>query len=336
MRTLLLLLFSFALQVLPAQNLVENGSFEEYTTCPEFFGYAHYATGWLNLHTSSADYFHRCQPNHVAGVPFNTCGYQEPADGDAYMGMFTTLPGLDWYREIVGRELTVPLQPDVPVCLSFKVAVGGFGSWDGGSANLTAKGVGLRFFNGFPADWGIPADWPAFLSPNGTALSLEVVPTDTAIWYTVSGIYIPDSAYTHVAIGNFLPDSLSAITLLDSTGYGIARGSYAFVDDVRVSLDLWYCTSTGLANHPVPFASINVQPQPFVDRFHVTLGRQVHGELQWTLWDMAGRMVLSGSASIANDRFEVVTGALPPTVYAFTIQDDRGAFTPVRLISVSP
>jgi hypothetical protein len=54
-----------------AQNLVPNGSFEEYTICPDFSGYVQYATGWENLHTNSADYFNRCQTNLIVGVPFN-------------------------------------------------------------------------------------------------------------------------------------------------------------------------------------------------------------------------------------------------------------------------
>lgn len=204
------------------RNLVPNGSFEEYSNCPESFGYAQYATGWLNLHTNSADYFNRCQENTVAGVPFNTCGHQEPADADAYIGMATTFPGLDWYREIVSIQLVEPLQADVPVCLSFRMAVGGFGTWDGNSAIYTSKGVGLRFFQQFPTDWS------AYLYPNSAALHMDMVPTDTAIWYLVSGEYVPDSNYTYLAIGNFFADSLSSIADLDPSGFGAWGVSYAF------------------------------------------------------------------------------------------------------------
>lgn len=313
-----------------AQNLVPNGSFEEYTTCPEFFGYVQYATGWQNLHTNSADYFHRCQPNQVVGVPFNTCGYQEPADGDAYVGLATTFPGFSSYREMVGRELAAPLQVGVPVCISFKVAVGGFGSWNGNSANLTAKGVGVRFFNGFPADW------PAYLYPNSAALALDVVPTDTAIWYTVSGIYTPDSAYTHVAIANFFADSISAIILLDSTGYGILTASYAFIDDVRVSEDLTYCGATNIPSRPAPSSLVRIYPQPITDRFHVELGRPSKGVLHWSLWDISGRVVNRGTERVGSVHFEVHTGVLPAATYVFTLLDEAGAFAPVRLLSVPP
>lgn len=328
MRKLILVCFIPVTGVGSCQNLVDNGSFEQYTDCPSSFGYAQYATGWENLYTSSADYYNRCQTNLVAGVPFNTCGYQEPADGDGYIGMFTTVLGLSSYREIVGRELTAPLQVGVPLCLSFKLAVGGFGSWSGNSANYTAKGVGLRFFNGFPSDWS------AYLYPNSSALALDVVPTDTAIWYTVSGEYTPDSAYTHVAIGNFFADTLSAITVLDTTGYGNSNASYSYLDDVRISYDLEYCGTMGIGTNAGRLIAVRVYPQPFTDRFQVELGRSVKGALHWALSEASGRIILRGSERSGVERFEVFTGSLPAGAYACTIMNDTGAFAPTLLLSV--
>lgn len=328
-----LMLFAMNLGLVGAhaggQNLVPNGSFEEYTQCPEFFGYAQYATGWVNLHTGSADYFNRCQENLVVGVPFNTCGYQEPAEGDAYMGLATTFPGLDWYREIVGIELSEPLQAGVPVCLSFKMAVGGFGSWDGNSAMFTSKGVGIRFFNEFPADW------PTYLYPNSAALSMEVAPTDTAIWYLVSGEYVPDSDYAYLAIGNFLADSMSSILPLDTSGFGAWGVSYAFIDDVRVSSDLQYCGSSGIQAIGTP-RIVGAYPNPFVDRFMVEVPANSHGSLYWELLDSYGQRVLTGSNGPRSGPFVIATGHLARGAYVLRIYDNAGAYAPVRLVAVSP
>lgn len=314
-----------------SQNLVPNGSFEDYTQCPQYFGYAHYATGWQNLHTNSADYFHRCQTNLVAGVPFNTCGYQEPAHGDAYVGMVTTAgSGIPWYREIVGIELTQPLQIGVPVCLSFKMAIGGFGSWNGGSALFTSNGVGLRFFNAFPNDW------PGYLYPNAAALSLDVVPTDTAIWYVVNGVYLPDSDYTHLAIGNFFTDSLSYILPLDTTGYGGWGVSYAFIDDVRVSYDLSYCNINALIEPTSRSADLKAYPDPFVDRFTVDMGRPADGALYWELLDARGRGLLNGAAHSGAKSFIVSAGSLGGGTCILIAKDDAGVYAPIRMVSVSP
>lgn len=311
------------------QNLVPNGSFEEFTQCPEFVGFAQYATGWLNLHTNSADYFNRCQANIVAGVPFNTLGYQEPADGNAYIGLATTFPGLDWYREVVGIALTEPLQAGVPVCVSFKMALGGFGSWDGGSAMFTSKGVVMRFYHEFPTDW------PAYLYPNSAAVSMDVVPTDTAIWYLVSGEFIPDSNYTLLAIGNFFADSMSAIQPLDTTGFGAAGISYAFIDDVRVSSDLQYCGSNGIHSIEDP-RIVGAYPNPFVDRFIVEVPAHSHGLLCWELLDSYGQRVLTGSNGPRSGPFVIATGHLTCGAYVLRIYDNAGAYAPVRLVAVSP
>jgi hypothetical protein len=315
---------------LAAQNLVPNGSFEDYTLCPASFGYAHYATGWQNLHTNSTDYFHRCQPNITAGVPYNATAYQEPAHGDGYVGIVTTFPGLAWYREIVGIELTDPLQVGVPVCLSFKMAVGGFGSWDGGSALYTSKGVGMRFFNVFPTDW------QAYLYPSAAALYVDVVPTDTAIWYVMSGEFLPDSNYTHLAIGNFFPDSVSSISVCDSTGYANWGVSYALIDDVRVSYDLAYCNLNVGVTGRQKEASIRAYPSPFEDKFAVTLDRPADGPLQWELLDACGRRVLQGTTPTGTLSFFVTAGSIRNGSYLLNVKDDEGAFAPIRLVSNSP
>ncbi|MCB0794710.1 MAG: T9SS type A sorting domain-containing protein [Flavobacteriales bacterium] len=273
-----------------AQNLVPNGSFEQFDTCPDFSGYAQWATGWYNLHTQSADYFHACSSNGVVGVPFNQFGYQYPADGDGYMGMATSTPGGTpfWYRELVGIDLTDPLIPGVPICLSFQTAMGGFGSWSGNSTPYSCKGLGLKFFTEFPSDWH------SYLYPNSAALSLDIVPTDTAIWYQVSGIYTPDSAYTHVVVGNFFADSLNQLTLIDSTGFGTFLVAYAFVDDVRASFDLSYCTAT-VVEDLLAAMEVQVYPNPAHSVLHVEVPNKQKAGLHYQVIDLTGRVILQAN-----------------------------------------
>ncbi len=268
------------------QNLVPNGSFEQYTSCPEFISSV-FLTGWENLHTTSADYFNGCNVNGVADVPFNEMGLQEAFDGQGYVGMATTaVGGAAWYREIVGIALTQPLQPGVPVCLSFQTALGGFGRVPWNSTPYSSKGLGLKFFTAFPTDWS------AYLYPNTAALHIDYVPTDTAIWCGVSGVYIPDSAYTFIAVGNFFADSLSERTLIDSTGFGTANAAYAFVDDVRVSFDLSYCTqSIGSLVSPSP---LQAYPIPCKDELTVIRPYGFQRNVQYRIIDAGGRTVREG------------------------------------------
>jgi hypothetical protein len=109
------------------QNLVLNGSFEEYTECPPSFGYWANVVGWISPYTQSADYYNACASGTVSSVPQNTVGYQHPSEGDAYMGIITYSPAVP-YREVIATELTEALQPGVPTYVTYKVSSGGGGS----------------------------------------------------------------------------------------------------------------------------------------------------------------------------------------------------------------
>ena len=299
-----------------AQNLVPNGSFEQYDTCPQFTGYGEYATGWFDLHTNSADYFNSCNGGTVVGVPFNQFGYQQAADGEAYMGMAASSPGGGpWYRELVGIELSQPLIPGVPICLSFKTAMGGFGSWSGNSTPYSCKGIGLKFFTQFPDDWSL------YLYPNSAALSLDVVPTDTAIWYSVSGMYVPDSAYAFIAVGNFFENALVDLTLIDSTGYGTFPLAYAFVDDVRASFDLAYCTTANGAEERRS-RGWSMYPNPATTRVQVR-GLNEAGTL-WRVFDLTGRIVESGRST--GQGLEIWVGDWAPGEYILQVGEEHRRF----------
>jgi hypothetical protein len=308
-----------------AQNLVPNGSFEEYTACPEFISSV-FLTGWENLHTNSADYFNACNTT-VAGVPLNQFGYQYAADGQAYVGMATTSNASGTYREIVGIQLTEPLQPGVPVCLSFKTAMGGFGSWPGNSTSYSSKGLGLQFFTEFPSDWG------TYLYPNTAALHIEYVPTDTAIWYHVTGTYVPDSSYSYIAVGNFFADSLSERTLIDSTGFGTAFLAYAFVDDVRASFDLGYC-ELGVSIKET-MDRYRIFPNPCGDRVWVERGSYIPGQVRYELFDLEGRRLLGGVLNDAG-RGVIELGQLAFGTYLLKLADSAGFGQCLPLVHVSP
>lgn len=313
------------------QNLVPNGSFEQHDTCPTTpFGYGMYATGWLNLHTTSADYFNACSTDGVVDVPLSQFGYQQAYDGQAYVGMATVLPGAPYYREIVGMELLEPLQPGVPVCLSFRMALGGFGSWYGNSAIYTSKGLGLRFFR------VLPSDWQSYLYPNTAAIYLDQVPTDTSQWYVASGTYVPDSAYTYVLVGNFFADTLSEITVLDSSGFGALGGSYAFVDDVRVSFDLDYCDADLAASNasgPAPL----VYPQPFQDMLHVRWPT-AHATIveRYALLDVRGCLLRSDVPYRPCTDCALPFAGLTSGVYLLRLDLTGGGIATLPVVCVSP
>src|SRR5688572_7787006 len=88
-------------QQMPAQNLVPNGSFEEYSVCPGSYS-RHPAefrvASWRTLNTGSPDYFNTCSDGEAA-VPYNWAGVSDPFDGHGYAGIYTWMQLEKEYRE---------------------------------------------------------------------------------------------------------------------------------------------------------------------------------------------------------------------------------------------
>jgi gliding motility-associated-like protein len=79
------------------QNLVLNGSFEEYYSCPTGNnlndGQFERCKYWWSPTSASPDFFHECNNsvNGLVGVPVNFWGYQEAYDGDGYVGFIPVM-----------------------------------------------------------------------------------------------------------------------------------------------------------------------------------------------------------------------------------------------------
>lgn len=312
-----------------AQNLVSNGSFEEYVMCPTGWGQWTQVVDWISPYTTSADYFNACIGNSIAGVPYNQFGYQYAAHGQAYMGLATYQDGTPYYREMIATELNQPLQIGAPICLSFKMAVGGFGSWNGNSAIYTNKGVGMKFFTELPSDW-----W-SYLYPNSAALHLDVVPTDTSAWYTVSGQYVPDSAYTWLVVANFFEDELTEPTLLDKSGFGNFLTAYAFIDDVRASTDLSYCDAgMGLGSALLPV--LNATPNPFDEYLDIRIPEGIGHRVEIELLNSLGQCVISLRDQISLTSIRLHIPAVPTGLYLLVANGSDGKVMSQALVHSSP
>ena len=309
-----------------AQNLVPNGSFEEYIACPPNFSFLDYAVGWRTEYLSP-DFFHACHTGTAAGVPYNTCGYQYPASGQGYAGIITYDSGNPFVREVMSAELQAAVVPGIPIFLSMKVAVGGWGTWNGNSALFTTSGLGIKFVNSIPS--GGQA-WVDYLHPNEAAIYLEEVPTDTAIWYTVQGFYMPDSAYTHVIVGNFFADSLINPTIVDSSGFANTYYAYSFIDDICISYNPADCiTVQGIVSRSaMPRMQV---ASTFTSELRIWFSEPPNGTLRVELFDAAGRTVWLTAAQAHSGSLSLSTPSLVDGIYLLRVSDESGAFNPVRI-----
>src|SRR5689334_8989484 len=121
LRTFILFIPILACKISTGQNLVPNWSFEQFHSCPTDQGEITYSDDWLN-YKEAGEYFNSCDSAFGYGVPYNTCGYQQAASGNAYAGIYTfSLVGTQStsFRDYIGVELTQPLQVGVKYFVNF-------------------------------------------------------------------------------------------------------------------------------------------------------------------------------------------------------------------------
>ena len=118
--SLFLLLFSYCIGF--NQNLIQDGSFEEYTKCPK--GFSKTAKGlkftyWWSPNKATPDCFNSCCKNDRASVPKNIGGTQEAKSGNGY----ARLLGTENRSEYVKTELKEELEKGVEYYVEFWVSL---------------------------------------------------------------------------------------------------------------------------------------------------------------------------------------------------------------------
>src|SRR5262249_851031 len=105
----LMFTYSFFSSSVSGQNLLPNGSFELYYSCPTHTNEVDSCKGWHGV-LNTPDYFNTCS-NYPVSIPDNIAGDQLPFEGNAYAGLATYTAPNSNYREIIGSQLIGTLIP---------------------------------------------------------------------------------------------------------------------------------------------------------------------------------------------------------------------------------
>lgn len=276
---------------LAQQNLVFNPSFEDYINCPVFTDSV-LSVGWYSCGLSP-DYYHTCAnslPSNF-GVPLNWMGYQQPIDGEAYIGLYTYgTGGSAAVREFAGAQLVQPL------IIGTRYYVSGYISRATAVYHeCSTNNFGFRFFTK-PNDYLNPA-----IVDNLAHVYSDVVVSDTINWVKVQGSFVADSAYEYIILGNFFDDAQTTITGCNTAQFGAA---YYYIDKVCVSTDSLTCEITTGINPGHKKANINISPNPAQDLVSINFPA-LTGSYDVRILDFYGREVLfktniTASQSILN------------------------------------
>jgi gliding motility-associated-like protein len=208
------------------QNLVYNGSFEEYTECPTSNelnnGQFERVVGWFRPTDCTPDYFNQCN-NTVVSVPNNFWGNQEAFNGVSYVGF---IPAAFFSSSTLGGEyFRTQLSTTLKPCFEYRFRM--FVSLANYSTH-GIKNIGAYFSveNDFQNECHILNKNPQ-IKYNGSPI------VDTINWTLIEGTFIAEGFEQYLTIGYFELD------ITDDTLFVQEMGSfylhpYYYVDSVSL------------------------------------------------------------------------------------------------------
>lgn len=224
------LVFAFSTMLISGQekvdlNLVVNSGFESNINCPEDYGtLTKDVENVLAPTQGSTDYFHSCSFKMTSSSNF--MGYQEPFEGDAYLGLYMYAP--KDYREYVTLKLQDSLKRGQTYEISFFVSLAE-------KAEYAVSKFGI-LFTGKPMDIQTRRNIPInMLRKRGlntyTTAGNPHYFTDKNGWTQVKGEYMARGDEKFITIGNF--DS-NLDTPYVKKGKNLKKAAYYYMDYITV------------------------------------------------------------------------------------------------------
>lgn len=259
-----------------SQNLVPNGSFEQFSSCPSFYDQIDFATGWFNpcdppygpsgTQSGSSDYFNTCGTNSMS-VPINVRGYQLAHTGDGYGGFILFHSSFANYREYIAVQLITPLIQGVEYHFEMYVNL----------SNITTHAIdAISVYFSDTLIAGLHTHEPLPFTPQIS--NMNGIISDTTNWTLISGNLTAAGGENYLLIGNFHDDSNTNLLLVNPNG--IYAQAYYFVDDVSLTVAT-AIDETNDAN------LVKVFPSFFNDFVKINVQNPMQCEI--IIFDIAGR-----------------------------------------------
>lgn len=280
-----------------AQNLVLNGDFEIYSSCPVALSMIDSATFWSNAtNNGTPDYFHYCGNPLFAGVPQNAIGYQSPYTGEGYAGLYLWQGGNN-YREFMIGQLSSSLVTGT--CYHFEMFISLANRVKHTASNIAVyfsdtiiTGItGLQMQTFTPQIANPPGNYP-----------------DTATWIPVSGNFTANGGENYLIIGNFDVDA--ALDTILVSPMALWPGTHVYVDAVSLTI----CTGIEESS-PV---GIHVFPNPVSDVLHIETCQGIPSEC--ILYNSSLQKIYqqryTGNTSVNMNKFS-------PGIYFYEIRSEK-------------
>ncbi len=223
------LLLAFA-NGLFAQNLVPNGSFEQYYKCPGSYSVTQngkIAPGWISPTTGTPDLFHACSIGE-AGVPTNWAGKSKAFSGVGYAGIYSYIHGRSKeYREYLQAAFTTPLQGGVKYLVEFHYKLTSNSKY-----SIDRIGFLISDSSYHTGEDGVFPVAATYQNINRTIYSHA-----TGYWTRFGFAYEAKGGERFITIGNFSNDQDTRYYFINNsqaTEPLLTKAAYFFVDEVKV------------------------------------------------------------------------------------------------------
>lgn len=215
--------------LLLAQNLVPNGSFEDYKNCPGSYSLSpsgFEAISWKAISTGSPDYFNTCSEGEAA-VPYNWAGVSEPYDGYGYTGIYTWMNTDNNYREYLHCKLIEPLVRDSIYQIKFHYKLSSYSKFSTDRIGFLISDS-LKFFS---------HDHTLDITPTVSFIQDSALTVNTGTWEIASAEYHAKGNEQYLTIGNFFTNEQTKsyyIRFRPESQPMLGSSAYYYIDDVSV------------------------------------------------------------------------------------------------------
>ncbi len=202
-------------------NMLSNGGFEDFSSCPESQGELNASIGWFSPNENTPDYFDSCNEDDFVGIPDNYMGTEEANNGSAYAGITTFDGQAINAREYVATKLTEPMIVGEEYCMSLHVSLSE-------ESDYATNQLGVLFL----MDSLSLNNTSVLNSYQPQIMNVSGIMGQSAGWQLVTGSIVADQAYEYVVVGNFETDANT--TILAVGGASPSGRAFYYVDDISV------------------------------------------------------------------------------------------------------
>lgn len=300
---LILVISLISISEILAQNLVINGDFENFTTCPSVSGFGiGQAPPWQSAVARSPVYFNTCSSLPIFDIPVNSdssLGYQWPRSGNGYAGFNLYGINTTYLRAYAQIEFTDTLINGHTYCLSFYVNLCNISYYgiDAIGATFSDTAITCTAFNCL-----INAPTQIKNPPGNIIL-------DTLGWTKIEGCYTANGGEKFLTIGNFNTDS--------ATQKAINRPSYPwssfyYLDDVSLYKD----TTLSINQHPIN-NKLLITPNP-ANKFIEISNFSSDAPINYSIYNATGNAI--EFLQTLKPSYKIEVSELPTGIYFLKIQ----------------